>query len=153
MKNSLFSLIAVVLAATLSELLLEGEGGTRRYVRLLTSLLVLLMLAAPLRQVLQHTSLDLTVLLPREENAADFEEIFRQTVGKQGEAELREGIYALLKREFGIERGDCEVRFSFSEEGALSLLSLRLRGAALLQDPREIGAYFSGLLDCETEVR
>ncbi len=156
MQNEILSLFGVCIALGMCELLLPGEenGGTRRLLRFLASLAVLLLILTPfvgfLRQSEQLFTEEITL---EEEDIAEFERVFEQAVQEQSGRDLEEGILSLLEKEYGIEAKNCTVLASFAPDGALARVSIVLSGTALLADPEEIELDLSKRLACTVEVR
>ncbi|MBE6605162.1 MAG: hypothetical protein E7639_05615 [Ruminococcaceae bacterium] len=157
MNQTVLSLSLVGICAALCELLLpKGQGeGTKRALRALVSLAVLLIVLRPFVGFLQaDPAFDLGAMLDTEAaDSATYEEIFKKTVTAQGEADFKAGVLMLLENEYGIAAQDAEVRLCFDEDGALSLVKIYLSGKALLQDPHELGEALTARLGCKTEVR
>ena len=142
MRAAILSLIAVALAASLAELLLPGDEGkgTKRFLKMLVSLAVLLLLLRPFLGFL---------------DAADgfFD-------GEVGEIPVTETDYgnllgdAVAKRsKQDIEKEDAKVTVTLEKDGTLRRVSVILSGKALLTDPDSIEARLVDLLNCEVEVR
>ena len=158
MGNTVLGLFGVGLAAGLAELLLPGEEGkgTKKALALLTTLAVLLLLLRPFVTFLQsERAFSFEGLLGESEAdvRAEYEEIFERAVAAGSERDLREGIYAWLSAEYGIEKEDAYIKISFDDRGALLRVEIYLSGSALLQDPAALGEILGNKLGCETEVR
>lgn len=157
MNQTLLSLSLVGICAALCELLLpRGQGeGTKKALRVLVSLAVLLIILRPFLGFLQaDTAFDLGAMFDTEAaDTAAYEEIFEKTVTAQGEADFKAGVLALLESEYGIAAQDAEIKLYFDESGALSLVKIYLSGTALLQNPHELGEALTARLGCKTEVR
>lgn len=157
MGAEILSLFGVVLAAVLADLLVPTEnGGMRQFLHFLTAMVLLVLLLRPFLSVLGGTESILRgdVQWPQgEENAEEYERIFRQTVTDRSAAELREGLFDMLYREYGIAEENCEIRVQLTKEGELSEISIFLSGSALLHDPEEIECDLREKFECTVEVR
>lgn len=156
MKNTVLGLFGVCVAAALCELLPTGEGkGTRGTLRVLVSLAVLLLLVRPFLPILGSTpEIPLEELVGGlEDTTVEYEEIFHRAVNEGSERDLKQGLYAWLSKEHGIEREDAHIKITLTGEGELSLVEIFLSGKALLSDPDVLEKELGNLLNCETEVR
>lgn len=155
MQGVVLALFGAALAAGLAELLLpREESGTVKLFRFLISLVVLLLILTPFLGFLQESETLLSGEIDFDEaQDADFEQIFSQTVEKQGKVEFEKGLYALLESEYGISRENATVLAHFDAEGALSGVSVYLSGSGLLKDPVALQRALSQKLGCTVEVR
>ena len=155
MTGWIFSLFCVVLATALVELLMVGEGkkSTRRYLHLLTALVILVMLAQPLLSIARGGEDFLQSKLPEITVETDYEAIFEQAIAHKSRAELEDGLYRLLESEFGIARTDATLSFSFDDTGALTRVRVTLSGKALLQNPSDMEESLRERFACDVEVR
>ena len=155
MRGAILSLFAVCLSAALLDLLSPGDGnkGLRRGLHLLTALAVLLLLIQPFLVFLRKTPQNVADLTQNETERGDFEAVFDQTVTAAAAGELREGLYRLLETDYGIDRTDARIVFSFDEAGALGRVQIFLSGRALLQDPDALAQDLGARFDCQVEVR
>ena len=156
MKNTVLGLFGVCVAAALCELLPMGDAkGTRGALRVLVSLAVILLLARPFLPVLGDTpEIPLEDLVGGgEDTEAEYEEIFRRAVNAGSERDLREGLYAWLFEEHGVEREDAHIKVTLQETGELLRVEIFLSGKALFLDPDMLEKEIGRLLNCEAEVR
>lgn len=157
MGNTVLGLFGVCIAAALAELLLPGDEGrgTKTALRLLVSLAVLLLLLRPFLPYLQKApSFALEELVGEtEDTTARYQEIFENAVREGSEKDLKAGLAALLKEEYGIEEKQAHIKVYFDGAGYLRRVEIYLSGHALLQDPDALAADISARLGCETEVR
>lgn len=157
MSAGVLGLFGVAMGAALIELLLPGEekSGVRQAVRLLSALIVLCLLLSPLASMLGSADdfLQREIVLPDGESEACFGERFEEAIEQRSMAEFKELLLQYLYEEHGVEKEDCEVEVTLSEDGELALVRVRLSGAALLRDPEEIEAGLREKLDCCVEVR
>ena len=156
MAASVLGLFGVCLAAAMGELLLVGDekNGTRRFLRMLVALALLLLLLRPFTRFLGGAEGFLRGEVGAlEGESEEFESMLEEAVARRSKRELERGIYALLERDFEIAAEDCRVSVSLDEDGSLRRISVILSGKALLTDPEEIEAAILELLDCEVEVR
>lgn len=156
MSGAILALLGVSLAASLGELLLPGDEGkgTKRFLRILVSLAVLLLLLRPFLSFLGSAE----GFFEGEVGAigapdTDYSEVLQDAVARRSKEELAAGLRDFLQQQFGIEREDAEVIVSLEKDGSLRRVSVILSGKALLTDPDEIEAAIVELLGCEVEVR
>ena len=156
MSASVFSLLAVALAASLAELLLPGDEGkgTKRFLKILVSLAVLLLLLRPFLGFLDSAQEffkgDIGEITTTE---ADYNALFDEAIAARSKQELENRLYGFLQQQFSIEREDAHVAVSLHKDGSLHRVSVILSGKALLTDPALIEAALADLLHCEVEVR
>ena len=158
MSGAILSLFGVVLAAAIGDLLIPGEekGGTRQLLHFLTALSVLFLLLSPFRVFLQSADGFLQGEIEWGEAAvqrADFEQMLAEAVASRSAVQLREGLASLLEQEYGICAEDREIEVELGEQGELRRIAVRLKGAALLQDPEQIRADLLERFLCDDGIR
>lgn len=156
MTASIFSLLCLSIAAGLVELLLphDAEKGTKRCLKILISLAVLLALLTPFLSFLDSADAFFTgdvgeIVSPE----TDYGAVLEDAVSRRSKQELENGIYGYLKEQFQIERENADVSVSFEKDGALRRVSVILSGKALTVDPDKIEAALFALFGCDIEVR
>lgn len=150
------ALFGVCLAASLGELLLPGDEGkgTKRFLRILVSLAVLLLLLRPFLTLLGSAEDFFSGEVGElEQSDADYEQILTDAVARRSKQELEAGLCVFLEQRFEMEREDFKVTVSLEKDGSLCRVSVILSGKALLTDPDEVEAAIVELLGCEVEVR
>ena len=155
MQTTVLSLFGAALAAGVCELLLPREdGGTAKLLRFLISLVVLLLILTPFLGFLQgnHEILSGEIEISQTDET-ELEEILSETVNAQGRADFEDALCIFLKQKYGIEQKDITISIRYDAQGELLLVSLRLSGVGLLQDPEEIENTLSKKLGCTVEVR
>ena len=155
MQGTVLALFGAALAAGLAELLLPREqGGTEKLFRFLISLVVLLLILTPFMGFLQESkglvSGDLSF---EEEESAELEQIFFDTVQSQSKAEFEERLYAFLETAYQLPRKNVTLLVRFDTQGALAHVSVFLSGTGILQDPVALESSLSQKLGCTVEVR
>ena len=155
MNAWIISLLCVVLAASLIELLLpEGNARTtRHHVHLLTALVILLMMAQPLLALVRKGGDAFTLTLPEGTVQTDYEAIFRDAVAHRSRAELEKGLYTLLSEQYGVAPEDAALYTEFDADGALTYIRVILSGKALMLDPAPIEQDLARRFGCAVEVR
>ena len=157
MSAGLLGLIAVTLAAAITEIMMPGEAhkGTRHFLHFLTALTVLVLLLRPFLSLVDLSGgfLRGEVEWVEEESAPDFWAQLEKAVAERSTVMLREGLQAYLSEKCDLSPEHYELRIQLTEGGALAHVSVRLRGAGLLRDPDKIDASLRELLKCEVEVR
>ncbi len=156
MQTELLALFGVCLAGAMGEMLLPtGTGiGTRRLLRFLLSLSVLLLILTPFLHFLKSNADFLQGELPGQETElAEYEQIFNKALSEQSAADLQNGLHALLRSEYGIQEENCTVLVFFAQDGALQRVSIFLSGNALIKDPQVIEKDLEARLNCLVEVR
>ena len=157
MQSMIASLSLIGIGAALCEQLLpEGRGeGTKRALRLLLSLVVILVVSRPVVAFLRtDASLDLGAVFNTETaDTGVYEEIFEDTVNAQSAADFKAGLAMLLEQEYGIPHASCEIFVYYDAAGMPTQIKIYLSGAALLQDPHALSCALTSRLGCNTEVR
>lgn len=149
--NVFFPLFCVVLAAAMAELLIpeEGGAGTKKVLRVLTSLAVLLLILSPLTSFLKK---DAEIPLPAAGETPDFEAVFAGAADAAGKAEFESRLRAVLAAEFGAEEQNFTLTVRY-ENGEPTEIAVVLSGKALTVDPREVETYLTGLLQLPVQAR
>ena len=156
MTAFVLALLCLSLAAAIAELLLPGDEGkgTKRFLKILVSLAVLLALLRPFLHLLGSAedffAGDVGEMVAPQ---TDYSAVLQDAVARRSKKELENGIYAYLKEHFLIEREEASVQITLEGDGALRRVSVILSGKALLVDPDGVEAALGDLLGCETEVR
>ena len=156
MQGGILALFGVCLALGMSELLLPDGGGdgTKRLLRFLTSLVILLLILAPFAGFLKnHGALLSDNFEFEEEDTTNYEQIFTEAVARQSGEDLKTGLRALLQKEYGVAPEHCSVSVFFTEGGELSRVLIFLSGPALTVDPARVENDLSARLGCAVEVR
>ncbi|MBR7181199.1 MAG: hypothetical protein IKD28_00245 [Clostridia bacterium] len=157
MSAGILGLFGVCVAAGMGEMLLPGDekGGTRRFLRILVALALLLLLARPMLLLLGGGEgwLGGDWGADAEGGEQNFEEILGEAVAKRSAEDLCAGLHAFLESEFDIAAEDAEIAVSLEKGGELRRVAVYLSGKALLVDPDEIEQAIVRLLGCEVEVR
>ena len=158
MSGTVIALVAISLTSALSELLLpnEDERGTRTALRFMTAIVTLLLIAAPLLPQLGSAKEFLhgeIAWTEDEAHRAELEAQLQQALSAQGAKELEAWCQALLAERHGLSEQQATVRAVTNASGELTVIAVRLSGAGLLKDPREIARTLSDYFDCEIEVR
>ncbi len=154
MRGAVLSLFGVCLAGGIGEMLLpeQTSATTRRLLRFLLALSVLLILLSPLLTLLRSdTGLFEGKFFPEQEQT-DFDALFEKAVTAQSAADLEEGVYGVLEREFDIDREQCSVSVYLQADDSWRVCVF-LSGSALLRDPVALEAALGERLSCLVEVR
>lgn len=152
--GTVLALFGVVLASSMADLLLPGDKGcgTRKYLHLITSLAVLLLILSPVAAFLRKGADEMPLLDKADGEEERYQEIFETAMSAGTRSAFREGVAAAVAGEFGFPAENVEVKVLY--EGADPVyVQLRLSGAGLLQDPDEVAAYLGELLQIKVEVR
>ena len=157
MSDRIIALVAVSLSAAILELLLPGEEerGTRLFLRFMTALVTLVLIASPILPWITESETILNGALDWEadDKQAELEAELQQAVSAQSAAQLESWCTALLSERHGLASEQVTVRAKLNASGELEAISVRLSGAGLLRDPNEIVATLLNYFDCEVEVR
>lgn len=151
--NMILPLFGVVLAAAVADLLLPEDGGTRRYLHLLTSLAVLVLILNPVAGFLRGgvSGFDFSAMAG-EASLEEYEQVFSNTLDGEGREAFASGVAGLICEHFQLDRACVEISVEY-EGNDPSLVRVRLSGAGLLQDPRGVEAYLRERIGIEAEVR
>lgn len=158
MKSYIISIICVgVIGSIISLIASEGEGGgLGKHVRLAVGCVLILTCISPLGELIEGIrGLDLSGLVPEVNEGAveEYESIFGDSYAAAELSSLKDGIAAMLKERYGIERSECEVAVVADRDksGNLELkrVFITLYGSAIWKDTGEIERYLGGLFGCE----
>ena len=158
MKAYLMSILGASLIAGIVESALP-EGGFKKAMRTLTSLLLLCVILSPAREVTLSDD-DLWEWLEglageEEELYESYESIQNEGLLSMGQKHVEEGLAALLGERFGVDPQSlgvsvvCEGR---GESIRVVQVEIELYGKAIFCDPHAIEALVGELLDCECRV-
>ena len=158
MGAGILALLGVSVASAMAELLLpeESRKGTRYFLHFLTALAVLSLLLQPLLPFLRQSQ-DLLQgelsFAELEEKEEEYRALLEQAVTDRSIERLKDGLHDFLRERCSLPEDACEIGVQLSETGELDRVEVRLSGAGLLRDPREIEAALRELLPCNVEVR
>lgn len=152
--NTVLALFGVVLASAMADLLIPAEKGcgTQKYLHLVTSLAVLLLILSPVVSFLRRGNDAFPLLSENEETEAAYQAVFDRAMNEGGKAAFREGVAEAVAGEFHIKEENIGVDVTYEGEDPV-FVRVTLSGAGLLRDPDEIAAYLNDLLGIEVEVR
>lgn len=156
MSGQILALFGVSLAAALGDYLIpeSGHEGTRRFLRFLTALVVLVLLLRPFLSFLGGAEGFFQGEVPEiGESTEDFEGKLAEAVANRAAEQLEQGVAGWVAQEFGVREEHVSVSAFFTSKGEVHRVLVILSGAALLQDPDEIERRLFELLNCEVEVR
>ena len=154
-KGYVISVIAVsVVGAMVSALAPEGEGGgLAKNLRLACGAVMIAACISPMSELIAFLGgLDLDDITIENERAEEYEDIFYDGVVQSEKEGVEDGIIALLKREFGIDKSECRVdaTLSANSDGTrIKRIFITLYGSAIWSDTGAIEKYFGELLNCE----
>ena len=158
MKDYLITLIAAAMAVTLFEMLVTGgaRGALARHTRLITGLLLLCVLVAPLRDGI-HALQELangTLILPdlEQSDAEDYREQMEAALGEASTDYFTQSLTRMLEEQFAIQTGEvrCHVEWQDTEDLlAPRRVTVLLSGRAIWKDTGAIEAFVQSLLGCE----
>lgn len=157
LKSYFLSVAAAALIAAICSLLApSGEGGgIAKHVKLLTSLLLVCVLIAPVGNLIEglQGALSGEITFPWEENGRDTEEEnLQDRLDEVSTAYFTELLTQSLEREFAIETGDLRCAIQWEGEGEQmrpARVTLLLSGKAVWKDPEAMEKFVTELLDCE----
>ena len=158
MKTYLTGVVTAVVAGTIAELLPpEGEGKQDKPIKLLTSLLILCVIAMPLLDLLGEgpeallDRLDGIVAELGANDAEGLEAYAAQTMAyiQAASADAAEGeIAGLLAERFGLPAENCRVEVTLDAgEAGITLAGVKvyLSGSAIFADPYAIEDYLTAM--------
>ncbi len=151
MKIYLISLLgAAVLAAAVG--VLTPEGGAGRYVRLLASLAVLCVIAAPLPRAFAGLR-DLPDRLSENAGEEPFEARSQTALDDASRAYFAQALRANIAQKFSLKQEEITCAVRWDETGAHpSKITLILSGSARFRDPHELEQYVADLLGCPCDT-
>lgn len=158
MEAYIISLLSASLAIALVSILSpDGTGGgIAKHVRLLSSLVLICILIAPLGkslkalQELANGELSIPgVNAPNENDAQDRLQI---TIDEASKRYALQSLTRLLEQEFAIDTGDVRCVAVWAEQDGNATptrITVLLSGSAIWKDPKKIEAFVTNLLGCE----
>ncbi len=158
MKSYLISLLgAALLAAAIGILTPEGtSGGIGKHVRLITSLVILCVIALPLPRALARLR-ELPSEIGGWESGGEtsFEARSHDALDEASRAYFAQSLTAHLAEKFSLNQTDltCAIRWEQNDEESKPLnVTLILSGGARWRDPHELEQYVSDLLGCPCDT-
>ncbi|MBE6553283.1 MAG: hypothetical protein E7666_02960 [Ruminococcaceae bacterium] len=158
MKDYLITLIAVAMAITVFEILSPAgiRGALTRHMRWLTGLLLICVLIAPLRNVIDSLQ-DLVsgdISLPELEfpNEDGYRDQMESALGEASTEYFTQSLTRMLEERFAIETGEVRCHVEWQKDGELlapSRITVILSGRAIWKDTGAIEAFVESLLGCE----
>lgn len=157
MKTYFLSVAAAALIAAICSVLVpSGDGGgIAKHVKLLTSLLLVCVLIAPLGDLIEglRGTVSGDVTFPWEENGeSDGTEDLQNRLDEVSTAYFTELLTETLEREFAIEKGDlrCAIQWEGEDENMRpAKVTLLLSGRAIWKDSEAMESFVTDLLGCE----
>ena len=153
MKSYLYALLLVALATALVGILSpDGEkGGMGKHLRLLSSLLLICVLIAPLKSgiasLLEWSRGEIRIPGLEEPDPEADRLQFQEQLDNASREYICQMLTQTLEQEFSIPSG--EVRCMIQWDGETpTLVTVVLSGSAIWKDPEIIEEYVSTLLDC-----
>lgn len=152
--STVLALFGVVMASAMADLLIPADKGcgTRKYLHLVTSLAVLLLILSPIVSFCRQGTDDFWSLPENGDTEAAYQALFDGAMNEGGKAAFREGVARSVAGEFHIKQENVGVDVTYEGEDPV-FVRVTLSGAGLLRDPDDIAAYLNELLGIEVEVR
>ena len=159
MRSYLLSVFLIALALSLISILSpEGEkGGIAKHIRLLTSLLLVCVLVAPLDDLIRglKEKAEEGITLPGLEDSLkeDYQNQMQQLLDDSSRNYFVQSLTRTLEEEFAIPTGQIRCRVSWSENGSTPIkVTVILSGNAIWKDPAPIEEYVTALLGCPCQT-
>ncbi len=156
MKQTLITVTAGALLATLVNLLApQGEkGGIARFVRLLTSLFLLCLLASPLSKATEALEqLMQSDFIFWEDKQEEYDSQMQEFLDSASKDYVTQTLTRLLEERFLIASGQVEVRLEWEKDGSKpSKATVILKDAAIWKNPHELQAFVEELLGCPCDT-
>lgn len=151
MKEYLLSVLAAALALSIVGIL--SPNGSQSSLKLLSSLFLLLVIAAPLPRFLTTLPDRLGELFSASQQGeeSDYRQQAEQALEGASKAYLAQALTQLLEQRFSIPSGEvrCVIRWNDQEEASPQRVTVILSGSAIWKNPNEIESAVTELLGCE----
>lgn len=153
MKSYLYALLLVALATALVGILSpDGEkGGMGKHLRLLSSLLLICVLIAPLKSgisyLLEWSRGEIPIPGLKEPDPEGDRLQFQEQMDNASREYVCQMLTQDLEQEFSIPTGDVRCMIQWNGDTP-TLVTVVLSGSAIWKDPEVIEEYVSALLDC-----
>ena len=156
MKEYLLLLLGVSLLSGIVSIL-APDGKLKRYIRLLTGLVVLCILIRPALSLLKSVENGISGAegSGREESASVYDDIYNNNLKEAGEREVSERLKNKIIENFDIKEESIDVKTKFVLENdryRVSTVWLTIRKGAISTDPRKLVEYVEKLLDCQCVI-
>lgn len=156
MKEYLLILLGVSLLSGIVSIL-APDGKLKRYIRLLTGLVVLCVLIRPALSLLKSAGDGIfdTGEAGREESVSAYDDIYNNNLKEAGEREVAKRLKDKIIKEFDVGEESIDVKAEFVSENdryRVSTVWLTIRKGAVSTDPRKLVEYVENLLDCQCVI-
>ncbi len=151
MQEYILSILAVAAVGAIAFILSpEGEGGgIKKHISLAVGLASILVIISPLSKAIESLAdLKFDGFSGSVGRPDEYESIFYDAFDKTEISNLKSGIKAALRDEFGIDESECSVEITVRDR-ELSRVLIRLYGSAVWRDSGAIEKYLYELLGCE----
>ena len=158
MKEYIAMLLCVGGLGGVFEMLCQSNGDMKRYVRLLCSLCVLCVIAAPIGSVLENIRNGEILGMQKDDlilSEEEYEETFYEYLLYCNSAAVSEYLEEELRKTFDLDSDDLEIYtelFGNGEENAISRLTVYINDPALDVDPRKLKNTLYSLTKIECEI-
>ena len=161
MGQYLTSIIIVSIIIGIIELIAPRYGNLDKYVKMICTLIMLLVIISPVLEMINGFDMDLIdeikdkIDLPSDEKADEYNEILKEYIKNHSIGELKLEIKSILDKEFKIPSEECDVEiFTQTLEGnaSVSKVQILLSGKSVFKNPYNIEDYISSLLGCGCQV-
>lgn len=151
MRAYLLSLLGVALAVTLVDLLVPERGKSA--VRLLSALILLCVIAAPLPKAFRAVR-DYTLPDSTGELQAKYEKKLQEAMDFASKTYLVQTITSLICTQFDLndQQVRCKVVWQAGEAAVPERITVILSGSAIWKDPEEIENFVSKLVGCPCDT-
>ena len=156
MKEYIAMLLCVCGVCGFAEMLTPGTEVTRKHVKLLCSLCVLCVVAAPLGSfIAQMKNGGFDFDFKYEEKKEEYSEVFYEHLDSHNASVIAESLEGMVCEHFDIEPSDIDVRVylsTISESSSIESVSVIIYPAAISKDPHLISEYIVNVGGAECEI-
>ncbi len=156
MKDYIFSIISFSALGTVAlGLLPAGEGVLKKTFVLLLSLIMILVIEAPLVSSMKKYDASFFSELINTETYS-YEEVWLKNLGNLTKNEADAAVLLLISNEYSLSENEIEVDCTLKqEENAFSLLKVNvfLSGKGMLVNPSRVESFLENKLCCECTVK
>ena len=156
MTGYISGIIGVSILVGIIDIICPDGGGFKKYLRLVSGLVVAVMILSPMGSFLSYFSTsfwgELDGMIYEESLREEYQDKLYESLESASRESIEENIEKILYERFNIEQGNADASAVLERgDGDIKVkkLTLTLRGVAIFKDPYEIEEYFASLLHCE----
>lgn len=158
MKEYVAMLLCVCSVCGIVEVLAPDSNGLKKYVKLISSLCVLAVIAMPAGEILAsfgEGEIGLFEFVEKGEREEEYMEVFLNSVNSHNSEYLSLELTKMAEKEFGLREGGIAVEVLLGRVGDSACVEksvVKIFPSAISEDPRKIAEYIEKITNCKCEI-